>query len=403
MKIYLVGGAVRDRLLELPERERDWLVTDTTPHQMQTLGYRQVGREFPVFLHPETGEEYALPRHGPQDTELGTIEEDLIRRDLTINAIALGPDGECIDPCGGRADLERRILRHTPFFVEDPLRILRLARFAARYQRLGFRVADETRELAQCMVSEGRLDQLVPERAWGELSRALEETNPLPFFEVLRQCDALAPLLPELERLFGIPQSARYHPEIDSGRHTLLALEQACRLSDDPKVRFTILLHDLGKGVTPQAEWPHHRGHEQRGADLIERICQRLRIPNAWRDLAVLVARYHSHCHRAFELRPGTLLKTLKRLDALRRPERFEQFLLACTADRRGREGSEQHPYPQAGLFRAAREAAAGVDTSPLIRTGDDNAGIARRLERAQLAAITQQLKSQVLRRKFSD
>ena len=396
MRVYLVGGAVRDLLLGQPVRERDWLVTGATPERLRALGYRQVGKDFPVFLHPETHEEYSLPRRNRGDAGSGPvgIEEDLARRDLTINALARGPDGEIIDPCGGRADLENRILRHTPSFTEDPVRVLRLARFATRYHGLGFRIAPETCELAREMAAAGALDDLVPERVWGEISKALGEEKAHLFFKVLRDLDALAPVLPELDRLFGVPQPRKYHPEIDTGLHSLLVLEQACRLSGDPQVRFAALVHDLGKGATPPELWPSHRGHEKRGAAIIESLCRRLRIPNAWRDLAIQAARYHTRCHRALELRPGKLLDTLTTLDALRRPQRFERFLLVCEADIRGRAGMERRDYPQAAYFRAVREAAAGVDAAAISRAGADPQRIAALVAQERIGRIAAVRKS---------
>jgi tRNA nucleotidyltransferase (CCA-adding enzyme) len=392
MKIYLVGGAVRDQLLGIPELERDWLVTGATPEVLLEQGFQQVGREFPVFLHPETKEEHALPRYGSDTTldEVALVEADLVRRDLTINALALGPDGELIDPCGGKCDLENRILRHTPAFADDPIRVLRLARFASRFHAAGFRVAEETSVLVREMVDRGDLDNLVPERLWAEISRTLGQEHPRPFFERLREWDALAVLLPELDRLFGVPQPAHYHPEIDSGLHSLMVLDQACRLSRDPEVRFAALVHDLGKGTTRPEEWPSHTAHEERGAKLVEQLCRRLRIPNAWRDLALLTARYHTHCHRAFALKPGTLLRTLEALDAFRRPERFEQILLASEADVRGRTGFEQREYPQADFLREAREAAASVKADALIDAEDDGKKIAQKLRRSRQKAIAE-------------
>lgn len=391
MKIYLVGGAVRDLLLGLPVTEQDWLATDTTPEALQAQGFRQVGKDFPVFLHPKSHEEYALPRRSRSDPGSGpvSIEEDLARRDLTINALAQGPDGEIIDPCGGQADLEQRILRHTPHFREDPIRVLRLARFAARYHPLGFRIAPETQELVREMASSGELDDLVAERAWGEISRALGEDAAPVFFQTLREMGALQPILPELERLFGVPQPKKHHPEIDTGIHTMMVLEQACHLSPDPQVRFAALVHDLGKGTTPKEILPRHIGHEKRGAALVRELCQRLRIPNAWRDLALLVARHHGKAHCAFELRSSTLLRLLTESDALRRPERFEQFLLACEADVRGRTGLEQRPYPQADYLRAVFEAATGIDTQAICRNEPNSSRIPLQLARARLRAIT--------------
>jgi tRNA nucleotidyltransferase (CCA-adding enzyme) len=392
MKIYLVGGAVRDRLLGLEATERDWLITDASPQELQQLGYRQVGKDFPIYLHPETHEEYALPRGPAPAGASGStlVEADLERRDLTINAMALGPDGELLDPCGGQQDLQDRILRHTPAFTEDPVRVLRLARFAARFQDLGFRVAPETRELVKTMVTRGELDNLVPERVFAELNRVLEGDNASCFFQVLRECNALAPLLPELDCLFGIPQPKAYHPEIDSGVHSLLVLEQASLLSGEAEVRFAALLHDLGKCTSPEQDWPRHFDHERRGVPLVDSLCPRLRIPNHWRELAVLACRHHLKCHRALELRPGTLLKLLLELDALRRPKRFRRLLLACEADMRGRKGFEQRPYPQAEFLIEVREAAAGIDGGALSKDLQPGEKIEDRIERERLATISE-------------
>ncbi len=404
MKVYLVGGAVRDRLLNLPVDERDWVVVGATPGEMLAQGFRQVGRDFPVFLHPETHEEYALARterkvgpgyHGFQvhaDPRV-TLEEDLRRRDLTINAMAEAEDGEIIDPYGGRRDLERRILRHvSPAFGEDPVRILRVARFAARFKPLGFTLAPETRDLMGGMVQRGEVDALTPERVWMELERALGEADPPEFFKVLRDCHALEALFPELDRLYGVPQRPRYHPEIDTGLHTMMVLEQATLLTEDTCIRFAALAHDVGKGTTPRAQWPGHRGHEQRSAALIEALCQRLRIPNRYRDLAVAVARYHTHCHRAAELRPATLLQTLESLDAFRRPRRLEDFLTACEADARGRLGLETRPYPQADIFRRAFQAALSVIPRALAEQGLQGQALAEELRRRRIQAIAQEM-----------
>jgi tRNA nucleotidyltransferase (CCA-adding enzyme) len=382
MEIYLVGGAVRDELLGLTVRERDYVVVGATPGQMLDLGYRQVGRDFPVFLHPETHEEYALARTERKmapgyrgfvvhtDPEV-TLDEDLLRRDLTINAMAKTGDGRLIDPFNGRADLEARLLRHvSPAFAEDPVRVLRVARFAARFAPLGFRVADETRELMARMVAAGEVDALVPERVWQETERALGETAPARFFQVLRDCGALAVLFPEIERLYGVPQPAKYHPEIDTGVHTLMVLTQAAHLSAEPMVRFAALTHDLGKGTTPADILPSHRGHEERSVELVHELCDRYRIPNAYRELAVMVARWHGHAHRAFELRPESLLKTLEGLDSFRRPERLEPFLLACEADYRGRTGFEARPYPQADYLREAHVRCRAVSARDLVAEG---------------------------------
>ena len=397
MRIYLVGGAVRDQLLGLAVKERDWLVTGVTPEQLRQLGYRQVGRDFPIFLHPNTKEEYALPRADRSNPEKGpvSLEDDLARRDLTINAMALDENGRLIDPCNGEQDLADRILRHTSAFSEDPIRVLRLARFAARYHSLGFSIADETYALARNMARNGQLDNLVPERCFAELAKALTEQHPDIFFRELRNCGALAVIMPELDRLFGVPQPERHHPEIDSGIHSLLTLEQAARLSPDPQVRYAAILHDLGKGTTPQGEWPRHIGHEQRGVALVEAVSRRMRAPDEWKRLARHVARYHLDCHRAMELRPNTILKLLQRLDAQRRPERFERFLLACHADILGRPGYQQTPYPQADLLRVARAAAMSVDAAALTRDMTDGKEIAKTLDRARLQAIEAAIQQQ--------
>ncbi|MEJ2509473.1 MAG: multifunctional CCA addition/repair protein, partial [Gammaproteobacteria bacterium] len=369
MDIYLVGGSVRDKHLGLPVADRDWVVVGATAEDMLRAGYRQVGRDFPVFLHPQTGEEYALARterktapgytgfnvHAAPDV---TLEQDLQRRDLTINAMAETPEGELIDPYHGMSDLQARVLRHvSPAFVEDPVRILRVARFAARLVPLGFGIAEETLALMREMVANGEVDALVPERVWAELVRALGESRPSRFFEVLRECGALARLLPEVDRLFGVPQPEQHHPEIDTGVHVMMVVDQAARLSPEPAVRFAALVHDLGKGITPREQWPRHVEHEARGVPLVEALCERYKVPNDFRDLAVLVTRYHLHYHRAAELRPGTLLDLFQSLDAFRRPERFEQFLLACEADARGRPGYEERDFDQPKILRAAHAA----------------------------------------------
>jgi tRNA nucleotidyltransferase (CCA-adding enzyme) len=400
MRIYLVGGAVRDKLLGLPVKERDWVVVGARPEDLETQGYKPVGRDFPVFLHPKTHDEYALART-ERKTAAGyrgfsvhaapevTLEEDLRRRDLTINALAQDADGKIIDPYGGRRDIEQRVLRHvSPAFAEDPVRILRAARFAARYRHLGFRVAEETIALMRGMVDAGEADALVPERVWQELAKALREPNPPAFFEVLRACDAQALLFPEIERLYGVPQPPQYHPEIDTGVHTMLVLTQAAKLSPEPIVRFAALTHDLGKGTTPRSQWPSHRGHEKRGVVLVDQLCDRLKAPNHFRELARHVARYHLHCHRALELCAATILKVLEALDAFRRPERFEQFLTACEADARGRAGLENREYPQADILRAARAAAASVNAKSLIEAGIEGPAIASALRERRIAAI---------------
>jgi tRNA nucleotidyltransferase (CCA-adding enzyme) len=402
MQVYLVGGAVRDALLGLPVRERDWVVVGGTREELLRLGHREVGRDFPVFLHPDTHEEYALarlerkvaPGYRGFTVEFGpgvTLEEDLGRRDLTINAIAQSSDGTLIDPYGGKRDLEARLLRHvSEAFVEDPVRVLRVARFAARFAPLGFRVAPETLALMRSMVERQEVAALVAERVWQESEKALQEPAASEFFRVLRDCGALKTVFPEIEALFGVPQPAQWHPEIDTGLHTLMVLDQAALLSADTKVRFAALVHDLGKGTTPRAEWPGHRGHEERGVELIEGLAARLRIPNEYRELALIVARYHCIVHRAFELRPDTTLDFMERADAFRRPERFDQALLACEADSRGRTGLETRPYPQREYLRAARDSAAAIKPSTEDIAAGGGAKIAQHLRERRLRAIVE-------------
>ena len=402
MQVYLVGGAVRDALLGVAVKERDWVVVGGTREELLRLGYREVGRDFPVFLHPRTHEEHALARlerkvsagYRGFTVEFGpevTLEEDLARRDLTINAIAQAADGTLFDPYGGRRDLESRVLRHvSAAFAEDPVRVLRVARFAARFAPLGFQVAPETLALMRAMVEQKEVDALVAERVWQETEKALREPEASEFFRVLRACGALRVIYPEIDALFGVPQPVQWHPEIDTGVHTLMVLEQAALLSSDTRVRFAALLHDLGKGTTPREQWPSHRGHEERSVALIEALAQRLRLPGDYRDLAVIVARYHGNVHRAFELRPKTVLEIIERADALRRPERFTQALLACEADSRGRAGLEQVPYPQREYLQAARAAAAAIKPLPEDIATGDGAKIAERLQRRRTQAIAE-------------
>ena len=401
MKTYLVGGAVRDELLGLPVRERDWVVVGARPEDLLGQNYRPVGKDFPVFLHPETKEEHALARterktapgyHG-FETRFSpdvTLEQDLERRDLTINAIARETTtGVLIDPFGGERDLRERWLRHvSPAFVEDPVRVLRVARFAARFAQLGFRIAPETLELMQEIAARSELDALVPERVWQETQRALETPAPRRYFEVLRDAHALRVVFPEIDRLFGVPQPAQWHPEIDSGVHTMMALDQATKLSADPVVRFAALTHDLGKGTTPRKEWPSHLMHEHRGVPLVEELCRRLRIPNAYREVAALASRYHLNVHRAGELRAKTILELLENTDAFRRPERFEHFLLACEADARGRLGLENRKYPQADWLRNAREVASKVELDAAEYEALEGPQIAERLRKRRIAAL---------------
>jgi tRNA nucleotidyltransferase (CCA-adding enzyme) len=400
MQVYLVGGAVRDALLGLSVKERDWVVVGSTREELLRLKFREVGRDFPVFLHPDSHEEYALARlerkTGPGyrgfEVEFGpqvTLQEDLARRDLTINAIAKAEDGTLLDPYDGRRDLEARLLRHvSAAFIEDPVRVLRVARFAARFAPLGFRVAPETMALMQAMVERGEVQALVAERVWQETEKALRETAASEFFRVLRDCGALKVIYPEVDALFGVPQPAKWHPEIDTGVHTLMVLDQAALLSNDPKIRFAALVHDLGKGTTDPAEWPSHRGHEQRSVALIEALCERLRVPSEYRELSVIVARYHGNVHRAFELRPDTILEMLEKSDAFRRPERYSHALLACEADSRGRLGLENIEYPQRTYLQAARDAAALIKPTAEDIALKDGVKIAARLHDARLRAI---------------
>lgn len=402
LQIYLVGGAVRDKLLGLEPQDRDWVVVGTTPEEMEAKGYRPVGKDFPVFLHPETREEYALARTerktapGYHGFELHaspevTLEEDLKRRDLTINAMAEDSEGNLIDPFGGREDLELGRLRHvSAAFAEDPVRILRIARYAARFAQWGFRVAHGTHALMKKMVEAGEVDALVAERVWQETERALGEVSPQRFFEVLRNCGALGRIFPELERLFGVPQPKHHHPEEDTGLHTMMVLEQAARLSPDTRVRFAALVHDLGKGTTPEEEWPRHIAHEHRGVALVEQLCERLRVPRDYRELALVVTQHHGLYHRAAELRPGTLLELLEKIDAFRRPERLELFLLACEADSRGRPGFEEQQFEQPDLIRKAYHAAQQVNAREVVDAGFSGKQVGEEQRRRRIDAIKQ-------------
>lgn len=400
MEIYLVGGCVRDKLLGLKTKDRDWVVVGATADELLKLNYRQVGKDFPVFLHPKTSEEYALARterktaagysgfnfHAEADV---TLEEDLIRRDLTINAIAEADNGDLIDPFNGQADIKAKVLRHvSPAFIEDPVRILRLARFAARFADLDFTIAKETQQLMSEMVNNGEVDSLVPERVWQETMRALGEKTPARYFEVLRDCGALKKLFPEIDRLWGVPQPEKHHPEIDTGIHTMMVLTQAAKLSDDPKVRFAALVHDLGKGTTPKNQWPKHIDHESRGVPLVEKLCDRYRIPNDYRELGVIVAKYHLHYHRAEELKDKTFLKILNSLDAFRRPERFELFLLACEADSRGRTGYEDKNFVQPSIYRKVFNAAKTINAKELVALGLKGQEIKEELNKQRILEI---------------
>jgi tRNA nucleotidyltransferase (CCA-adding enzyme) len=401
VKVYRVGGSVRDELLGLSVKDHDYVVVGSDPEEMVRLGFRPVGRDFPVFLHPETGEEYALART-ERKTGRGykgftvyaaaevTLEQDLARRDLTINAIARDQDGTLIDPFGGAQDLRNGVLRHvSPAFAEDPVRILRVARFAARF---AFEIAPETLALMRQMVHDGEVDHLVPERAWQELSRGLMEQRPSLMLEALRACGALARILPEIDALFGVPQPPEHHPEVDTGLHILLVVDYAASRHFPLPVRFAALTHDLGKGATPRAEWPRHIGHEERSVALIRGLCDRLRVPNDCRDLALLAARYHGEIHRAQELRPATVVKLFERSDALRRPERFEDLLLACACDFHGRPGYEALTYAPAPLLRTALAAARAVDAAAIAARIAEPNKIAAAVHEARVHAVKQAL-----------
>jgi tRNA nucleotidyltransferase (CCA-adding enzyme) len=381
MEIYLVGGAVRDQQLGCPYKDRDYVVVGATVEQMLQQGFTPVGKDFPVFLHPKTKDEYALARterksgvgykgfqiHAAPDV---TLEQDLQRRDLTINAMAQS-DAGLVDPYGGMADLKAKVLRHvSPHFQEDPLRVLRVARFAARYAHLGFVVAPETMSLMREMTQSGELTELIAERVWQEISRALGEKSPDVFFDVLRKCGALAVILPEIDALFGVPQPQKHHPEIDTGVHTLMVLQQAVILSVNPVVRFAALTHDLGKALTSPEHWPSHHGHEKKGLKTLKNLVARLRVPNEFADLAGKVMEFHTHCHRAFELNPGTLIKLLETLGAFRQAENLEYFLLACEADSKGRLGLEKNAYPQANWLRQVFEVANKVKAQSFVERG---------------------------------
>ena len=400
LQAYRVGGCVRDALLEIAHQDSDWVVVGTTPERMQELGFKRVGKDFPVFLHPHTAEEYALART-ERKTAPGykgftvhadpqvTLEEDLKRRDLTINAIAQTRDGDLIDPWGGLQDLQQKILRHvSDAFVEDPVRILRVARFHARFAPLGFRIAPETMGLMRHMVQSGEVDALTPERVWRELDRALGEAAPSTFILTLRECGALSVLFPEVDRLFGVAQRADYHPEIDTGIHTMMVIDRAACLSQDSRVVFAALVHDLGKGTTPASVLPRHTDHESRSVELIREMCRRLPVPNEYRDLALIVAAHHGISHRITELRPNTVVKKLEMMDAFRRPERFERFIVACQADAQGRLGLHEQPYPQADIWRRSYAAAVNVTVDDLIKQNVAGPQIGAQLHARRVAAV---------------
>ncbi|MBV7406893.1 multifunctional CCA addition/repair protein [Enterobacter sp. ENT03] len=400
MKSYLVGGAVRDALLKLPVKDKDWVVVGATPQEMLDAGYQQVGRDFPVFLHPKSHEEYALARterksgfgytgfscYAAPDV---TLEQDLLRRDLTINAMAQDDDGTIIDPYNGLADLKMRLLRHvSPAFNEDPLRVLRVARFAARYAHLSFRIADETLALMRDMTAAGELEHLTPERVWKETENALASRNPQVYFMVLRECGALKVLFPELDILFGVPAPAKWHPEIDTGIHVLMTLSMAAMLSPDLDVRFATLCHDLGKGLTPKHLWPRHHGHGPAGVKLVENLCARLKVPNELRDLAKLVAEYHDLIHTLPILKPQTIVKLFDAIDAWRKPQRVEQVALTSEADVRGRTTFEATDYYQGRLLREAWHAAQQVTNKEVIDAGFSGPAIREELTRRRIMAV---------------
>lgn len=397
LQVYEVGGAVRDALLGLPVQDHDYVVVGSSAEDMVARGFRPVGQDFPVFLHPQTHEEYALART-ERKTAKGykgfqiyaaldvTLEQDLARRDLTINAMARSEAGELIDPYHGAKDLQAGVLRHvSEAFSEDPVRILRVARFAARF---GFAVAPETLQLMRAMSANGEVDALVPERVWQELSRGLMENKPSPMFNVLRHCGALPKILPEVDRLFGVPQPAEHHPEIDTGVHVMMVVDYAAAQNFSLEVRFAALTHDLGKGVTPKEHWPKHHGHEAKSVELVQQLCARIKVPGDCRDLALLAARYHGDIHRAQQLRPDTLLKLFKAADGFRRPARFAELLRACECDARGRLGLEHQPYPQAAYLLHMFAAAQKVDAGAIAAACDNPALIAQQIDQARLQAL---------------
>lgn len=400
MQTYLVGGAVRDQLLNYPVIDKDWVIVGALPDELLAKGFKQVGEDFPVFLHPQTGDEYALARterksgSGYKGFEVFTsidvtLEDDLIRRDLTINAMALDENGQLFDPYDGKKDLDNKILRHiSPSFSEDPLRVLRVARFAARYHHLGFSIAPETLKLMSQLSDSGELKALTAERVWKETVRALGEKSPQIYFQVLKNCGALSDWFAELDCLWGIPNPEKWHPEIDTGIHTMMVLEQSVLLSDDSATRFAALCHDLGKGATPKDQWPSHRGHEKMGIPLIKQLGQRLKAPTGHIRLAELVSEFHLHLHRIEDLKPKTIVKVLEQTDAFRKPERFEQFLIACEADFRGRTGFENRDYPQSDLMRKALTACQGVSTKAIIDSGHTGKQIGEQIHRQRVSVV---------------
>jgi len=390
VKIYRVGGAIRDQLLGITSKDTDWVVTGTTPEAMIAQGYRPIGKDFPVFLHPDTHQEYALARterkvaKGYAGFSFNTapeitIEQDLLRRDLTINAIASDEKGNIIDPFNGQQDIQNRILRHvSEAFIEDPVRVLRVARFAARFHQLGFTIAEETKKLIQQIGESGELDALVAERVWTELDKALAEDDPQVFFTSLRECNVLSTLFPEIDNLFGIPQTAKFHPEIDTGIHVMMVLKKSAELNYDNDIRFAALTHDLGKANTPTQTLPSHHGHEHRGVKLTKQFCKKWRVPKATTELALITCEYHTHIHRAYELKPTTLLKLFKQTDSFRRPERFIKMTRACIADARGRLNFENDPYPQADYAVRLMQKINALDLAPVLNSSHKGKGIAQ-------------------------
>lgn len=408
MKVYLVGGAVRDQLLGLPVKDRDWIVVGAVPATLLSLGYQQVGKDFPVFLNPKTKEEYALART-ERKSSAGytgficdfsptiTLEQDLIRRDLTINAMAQSEDGEIIDPYGGKQDLENRILRHiSPAFSEDPLRVLRVARFAARYHSLGFKIASETLALMVELAQSEELQHLTAERVWLETEKALNEKNPEIYFETLHKTGALRVLFPEIDALYGVPNPVKYHPEVDSFIHTMLVLKQAVNLTENnpilnkSAVRFAAICHDLGKALTPQNILPHHYGHEQAGIKPTRSLCKRLKVPSYFQELAELTCEFHTHIHKAFELRAETVITLFNRFDVWRKPQRFQEFLQVCLADTRGRTGFENKDYPQIDYINQLLQAANEVDVQQVIADGFEKQEIRNELTKRRILAVKQ-------------
>ena len=400
MQIYLVGGAVRDKLLNYPVIERDWVVVGGSPEDLLKQGYKQVGKDFPVFLHPQTNEEYALARTERKSgkgyygfevftSKEVTLSDDLIRRDLTINAMALSDDDQLMDPYDGQNDLKNKILRHiSPAFSEDPLRVLRVARFAARYHHLGFTIATETQQLMAKLSQSGELKTLTAERVWKETYRALGEKSPHIYFQTLKECGALNDWFAELFCLWGIPNPEQWHPEIDTGLHTMMVLEQCALLTQDPVTRFAALCHDLGKGVTPKEQWPSHKGHEKAGINVIETMTKRLKSPKDYVQLAKIVSEFHLHLHRIEELKAKTIVKVLEQTDAFRKPQRFEQFIIACEADYRGRTGFEQRPYPQATLMRQALTDCQKISTVEIIAAGFQGKEIGEKMHQQRIKQV---------------